>query len=92
MALDQLVQEGALGGKKLQFTIGTEHPECGDDEVFIDTVNEEGFHTLIGWETKRRGRTPQYVDGSNASAKHPDMFPVFAKKSEVNPRYSKPPF
>lgn len=78
----------------LQFTIGTFHPESEPDEVFIDSVNENGFVELIGWESKRRGITPYYTDGSDASADFPEHFPVFAKKSEIRARgvYSKLPF
>lgn len=88
MALDHEVLTATQGRKKLQFTIGTHHPECGDDEVFVDTVNEEGYDTLIGWSTKRRGRRPQFADGTDASKAHPDMFPVFAKKKEVNKAFT----
>jgi len=58
------------------------HPEAGEDEVFVGNYYEPFFTKEIRWKTKRLGkvaydpRTGKKLDGEG-------YFPVFIKRSEL---------
>ncbi len=62
---------------ELSAEMGSFHPECAEDEVFVCYETEEGFPT-IGYESKRMGAVSIRYGGD-------EFFPVFAKKSECSP-------
>lgn len=68
------------------------HPEKGDDEIFITNAWEgdrEGLfdnekdYSRIGWKTKRKGRQAYDIYGKPLK----NGYPVFVKKSEYEDKY-----
>jgi hypothetical protein len=54
------------------------HPEAKEDEMFITNATVLSYD-IVKWKTKRRG-----INAYDQNGKHlPQMFPVFAKREEV---------
>jgi hypothetical protein len=57
------------------------HPECQPSEVWLTNDTQEGFG-LIGYATKRLGRTAYDKDGKPVQG----LYPVFVSAVELNDR------
>lgn len=58
------------------------HPELREGEVLIGNHTLESFEK-VGWETKRMGNFAYTVNGELISSEPQYLFPVFAKRSEL---------
>jgi len=58
------------------------HPEAGEDEVFVGNYDKVFFEKEIRWKTKRLGKVA-YDPRTGKKMGFEGYFPVFVKQSEL---------
>ena len=73
---------------KLNARLGTPHPECAPDEVFVGYFNQNGFAEIEAYPSKRKG-TRLFDDAAVevTEGAYPEFFPVFALASEIEANF-----